>query len=431
MRASVKKGEVIPPEFAGDVEAWVKHRVAEHRNPGPEPRLLEIAGGRWLQVTERRTPDGGIVGVRSDVTHQKQMEQRLAMEHAVASLLADGESVAATIPKVIATICETLGWDCGACWKMDGNDSMLRCVNTWSVDDGAVRDFSASNSQRSFAPESKGFMRRIWAAGRPIWIADISTEPGFQRADAAAKAGLHGAFGFPIRIGSEVVGVLEFFVRHAREPDPALLRVLDSMGLQIGHFFARMATQDELQRLAHYDGLTGLPNRSLFSELLSRMMARAERNATRVAIMFIDLDGFKQINDKHGHDAGDRLLILFTQRLRDSLRKSDTFARHVAAGTAARLGGDEFVVLIDDVANPMDLPIVAQRICAAAVVPFDLGGAEGRVSASIGIAVYPDDGQDVDNLIKAADGAMYDAKQSGKNAYRFCTPPVPPSSPPV
>jgi diguanylate cyclase (GGDEF)-like protein len=138
-----------------------------------------------------------------------------------------------------------------------------------------------------------------------------------------------------------------------------------------------------------------------------------------MAILFIDLDGFKQINDRFGHDAGDHLLVEFTNRLRESLRRSDALGRHTESDTAARLGGDEFVVLIDEFADPVELEAVAQRVLAAAEEPFSLAGPEGKISASIGISIYPTDGTDIESLTKGADSAMYRAKQAGKNTYRF------------
>ncbi len=419
VRGSLAKGEVIPPEFANDVEGWVADRVWHHRHPLPETRELELGGERWLQVTERRTSAGGIVGVRSDITERKQITQRQAMEHAVTRLMADSKTISETMPQVIQTICETLGWDCGARWHEDQQDHMLRCLESWSIAAREVSEFCEFSRRQCFPQTSGGLLRRVWATGRPVWIADVSREPGFLRAPAAARAGLHGAFAFPIRIGPELVGVVEFFIRNVRQPDPALLRVLDSIGLQIGQLIARKSAEEQLKQMAHYDFLTGLPNRSLFNELLARAFAKAERHRTHVAVLFVDLDGFKRINDTFGHDAGDHLLATFTQRLRKCLRKSDTLGRRRGPATAARLGGDEFVVMVDDVADPSEVTAVAQRIGAAAAAPFDVAGAVGRVTASIGIALYPQDGRDVDELIKAADSAMYEAKQSGKNIFQF------------
>ena len=162
-----------------------------------------------------------------------------------------------------------------------------------------------------------------------------------------------------------------------------------------------------------------MPNRNLFNELLAHALAKAERRNLPLALLFIDLDGFKEINDGYGHDAGDHLLVTFAQRLGKCLRRSDTIARHDGADAAARLGGDEFVVLIDEFEDVSKLRIIAQKILAAASKPFDLAGPQGRVSASIGISVYPDDGTDIETLTKCADSAMYRAKQAGKNTYRY------------
>jgi diguanylate cyclase (GGDEF)-like protein/PAS domain S-box-containing protein len=201
---------------------------------------------------------------------------------------------------------------------------------------------------------------------------------------------------------------------------------------------------EHIRRLAHFDSLTSLPNRSLFTQLLTRSVAQAQRHKRSLAVLFIDLDGFKEINDRLGHDAGDALLAAFASRLTASLRRSDATGRMRPQESAARLGGDEFVVLIDDFTEPSQLEVVARRIIAVAATPFRLrrgmhgvgefageggggGGGEGTdatVGASIGIARYPADGDSLDSLMRRADEAMYSAKQAGKNTYRFCKQPA-------
>ena len=423
VRSSLAKGEVIEPPFAGDAEGWVAERVRRHRNPGVDTPDLQI-GGRWFQVTERRTQAGGIVGVRREVTQRKLLEQRQTMEHAVTRLMAEGDNVADTMPRIIQTICETLGWDCGARWWWDEEARALRCAETWSVAVKEVREFAVYSAQLRFEPSSNGLVRRVWSTGEPVWIADVSQETGFLRAPNAAKAGLHAAFAFPIRIGTQPHGVMEFFLRDAREPDPSLLRVTRSIGLQVGQFIARKAAQEQLRQLAHFDFLSGLPNRTLLNQVLEHALNKAQRRRTSLSLLFIDLDGFKQINDQFGHDAGDHLLATFAQRLRDSLRKSDLPARLSSSGTPARFGGDEFVVVIDDSSEPANLAKVAQKILSAAREPVDFAGSRGSVTASIGIAVYPSDGADFDELLKNADSAMYAVKQSGGNGYRFFSAPT-------
>jgi diguanylate cyclase (GGDEF)-like protein len=358
-------------------------------------------------------------GTFMDINERKQLEHRQALEHNVIRVVAESETIDDAMPKIIRMVCETFGWDCGAYWRWDKRDRLLRCTDTWSINSSALREFVMLSKQQGLAPTPAGLIRRVWSTGEPVWIADVSSEPSFLRASIAAKAGLHGAFAFPIRIGDELCGVLEFFIRNVCQPDAALLRMAQSIGLQIGQFIARTAAQTQIRQLAHFDFLTGLPNRTLFNELLDHALAKARRHGRQLAVLFIDLDGFKQINDRFGHDAGDHLLVTFTMRLRESLRRSDAVGRHTGSDTAARLGGDEFVVLIDEFANPLELEAVAKRILAAAAQPFPLAGPEGQVSASIGISIYPTDGTDIESLTKSADRAMYRAKQVGKNTYRF------------
>jgi PAS domain-containing protein len=150
VRCSIAKGEVIPREHVHDVDAWVAERVRRHRNPTGEPSELELGGGRWLQVTERHTKSGGIVGVRQDITARKQLEQRQAMEHAVTRVLAQSESVSEALPAVIETMCESLGWDCGARWRWDPTGRVLRCAQSWAWHEGSLR-FLAASAQQTYA----------------------------------------------------------------------------------------------------------------------------------------------------------------------------------------------------------------------------------------------------------------------------------------
>jgi diguanylate cyclase (GGDEF)-like protein len=165
-----------------------------------------------------------------------------------------------------------------------------------------------------------------------------------------------------------------------------------------------------VEYLAYHDGLTGLPNRSMFSKLLSQRISEARRYDRQLAVAFLDLDRFKQINDTLGHEAGDQLLQEVATRLQDCVRDSDT---------VARLGGDEFVVLLPELEDGKCAAIVAHKILAVIGKTFTLIGHEFRVTASIGISVYPQDGQDEQTLTKNADIAMYQAKAEGKNNFQF------------
>jgi diguanylate cyclase (GGDEF)-like protein/PAS domain S-box-containing protein len=171
----------------------------------------------------------------------------------------------------------------------------------------------------------------------------------------------------------------------------------------------------ELAFQAHHDYLTGLPNRVLFEERLERAVASAERYGRRLAVLFLDLDGFKIVNDTHGHDAGDRVLKQVARRLPAGLRSSDTLAR---------FGGDEFVVLVTEIVHPLDAREVAVALLETLQGPYELLGDQIVLRASIGISVYPEDGPDASKLLRNADVAMYEAKENGGNGVLFHTEPI-------
>src|SRR5262245_60556796 len=190
----------------------------------------------------------------------------------------------------------------------------------------------------------------------------------------------------------------------------------------------RRAAEECIRKLAYYDSLTGLPNRTMFRESLVRAMSRADRHGTAVAVMFLDLDKFKRVNDTLGHAVGDQLLAGAGQRLARCVRRDDTLARHreeppvdaaveSAGALIGRQGGDEFTIYLEDLHEASDAAKVARRILAALARPFQLGPHEIVVSASIGIAVYPVDGGDVDAILCNADAAMLHAKEMGGNGY--------------
>lgn len=172
----------------------------------------------------------------------------------------------------------------------------------------------------------------------------------------------------------------------------------------------RKRAENLVRHQAYHDLLTHLPNRALFHDRLDQAISQAERNGHRLAVMFLDLDGFKTVNDTFGHPTGDRLLKLISDRLRNDMRRSDTFAR---------FGGDEFCVLLPRIQHRDDAAAVAQKLIDSLQRPFAVDGQQLMVGASIGIAVYPDAGESVDALIQSADIAMYQTKAFGKNGYQF------------
>jgi len=169
-------------------------------------------------------------------------------------------------------------------------------------------------------------------------------------------------------------------------------------------------SEEELYRLAHNDALTGLPNRTLLRARMEQSLQRAKRDDRMLALLFIDLDLFKNVNDSLGHSVGDELLKRVARAIEREVRKADT---------VARLGGDEFVILMDGIDNPSTAAHLAERLCQLVSQPFQVGDRELRLTASVGVSLFPNDGKSMDSLLSNADLAMYRAKDQGRNTYRF------------
>jgi diguanylate cyclase (GGDEF)-like protein/PAS domain S-box-containing protein len=202
-------------------------------------------------------------------------------------------------------------------------------------------------------------------------------------------------------------------IRWLQQSDRAIFdeqgRILEfqSVGRDISE---RVRAEQQLAYMATHDALTGLPNRVLFNDRLTMALAHAHRNQQGLAVMLLDLDGFKDVNDTLGHGVGDQLLLAVGDRLTSLLRKGDT---------VARMGGDEFLLLLPELARVEDAAKVAQKILEAIRKPFVFDGYELHLTTSIGIALYPNDGEDADTLIKNADIAMYYAKDQGRDNYHY------------
>ena len=175
----------------------------------------------------------------------------------------------------------------------------------------------------------------------------------------------------------------------------------------------RKKAEVTIKKLAYHDSLTGLPSRTLFNDRFTMAMADSKRNDKNTALIMLDLDHFKDVNDTFGHDAGDDLLKEVSGRLTSILRQTDT---------VCRMGGDEFALLISDASAREMIEEVAQRIIATIVKPFSLHGVNESISASLGIAIYPDDGENIETLFKHADMAMYEVKKVARNNYLYYQP---------
>jgi diguanylate cyclase (GGDEF)-like protein len=210
----------------------------------------------------------------------------------------------------------------------------------------------------------------------------------------------------PLIANGRSIGLVELTSERPTRLDADRLRVARSMAHMAAMLLENARLVDQLREQALHDSLTGLPNRALFRDRLAHALRRSDRSSDgRCAVLFLDLDDFKDVNDGLGHTVGDALLRVVADRLRSTIRDADT---------AARLGGDEFAVLIEDAADVEEAAAVADRIVAAIANPTSVGGQEVNVRVSVGVAVSPDGGESVDELLTNADAAMYVAKAAGK-----------------
>ncbi len=302
---------------------------------------------------------------------------------------------------------------------------------------GVVRDLTARKAAEA---ERERLAQALEQAADSIFITDADgvieyANPAFEAVTgygrhevvgakpSMLKSGMHGREFYERLWRTLLAGepFREVFINRRRDgslfyEEKTITPIKDAAG-RITHFVStgrditeRIRAEERLRYLAHHDVLTGLPNRALFLDRLEQAMARARRHDRTVAVMFMDLDRFKVINDSLGHAVGDALLRELAGRLRAAVRDGDT---------VARLGGDEFAVLLEDMARPEDASRVARKLLEALGEPFTAEGREFYLTASIGVSLFPADGDDAHALLKNADAAMYRAKERGRNSYGF------------
>jgi diguanylate cyclase (GGDEF)-like protein/PAS domain S-box-containing protein len=241
-------------------------------------------------------------------------------------------------------------------------------------------------------------------------VTDLCVDPEDRKQESALleREGVVRGFEMQLRRRDGVVIWVRDTVRAVRDAESRMLYHEGSLEDITEHKQA----EEIIKRLAYHDPLTGLPNRRLLNDRLRLVMAQARRNQQKLAVMLLDLDQFKDVNDALGHGVGDQLLQVVGDRLTSLLRSSDT---------VARMGGDEFIVLLPEIARLEDAAGVAQKILEDIRRPFEFDGHRLHVSTSIGIAFYPDDGEDGDTLMRNADIAMYRAKNQGRDNYQRYT----------
>ncbi|HEV8525711.1 MAG TPA: PAS domain S-box protein, partial [Terriglobales bacterium] len=245
---------LAPPESVDEIPGFMERLKRGERIEHFETQRIAKDGRRLtvtLSISPIRDKVGNIVGasaVARDITERKQAAQRKAAQHAITRILAEAATLAEAAPKVVKTICQLLNWEFGALWHVDHETRVLSCLDTCRLPGVSVPEFESATRQRTF-PAGVGLPGRVWTSGAPAWIPDVTRDDNFPRARIAAKEGLHGAFGFPIVMGSETLGVMEFFSREVRQPDPDLLEMMATVGSQIGQFIERRRAELALQEL--------------------------------------------------------------------------------------------------------------------------------------------------------------------------------------
>ncbi len=254
-----------------------------------------------------------------------------------------------------------------------------------------------------------------WAALATVRLRARAREPlGTAPTEVAAAIAYGHWLEIPVDTGPRYLLQLWEGERDTLDEDTLVLAA--RITARVGDALARLAARQEVSRLAFTDALTGLPNRSSFDAALERALADAAQQAQRVALLFIDLNGFKEINDQHGHEIGDLVLRAAARRLSSCIRFSDSLAR---TSLVARRGGDEFTMLLTDLRDLSGAEIVARRVLDALQSPVLVEGKSLRIGASIGIALFPDDAESGAELLRIADAAMYEAKALDRSAFCF------------
>jgi diguanylate cyclase (GGDEF)-like protein/PAS domain S-box-containing protein len=355
IRSALNRGETVNGTWLLPTGPDAGHWIELHAKPVRRVR----AGDRDDGPTAPR-----VVGVLRDVTVRHQAEERLRQAGIVFERIADAIVMTDAQRRIVSV-----------------NPAFV-ALTGWTAAEAIGRDIDALLHEPAHPPE--------------FWPALADTPDGHWRGEVGLR-----------RRDGQLLTALQTVSLVPAGDDDSVRYVVTCSDLT-----SMRQAQEQLSYLAHHDVLTGLPNRALLDERLDHELQRARRMGHGLALMFIDLDGFKTINDSLGHAAGDQLLQAVGHRLQASIRDVDT---------AARLGGDEFVVVMTDLVNPEDAAVLAEKLLALLAAPVDIDGRPVTVSASIGVAVHPEDGADRGTLMMAADSAMYAAKAHGRNHVSFYT----------
>lgn len=370
-------------EAAGKVSGGTPHLHFRNRYVRKDGSVVHIM---W---SARRLDSGLRLGVARDVTDLVRAESMQAAMYAISEAAHEAKDLVALFWRIHSIVGELLPADHFVIALRDGESHALGFPYGLDEDDAEAKPDLAV---------LEPFCARIVQDGRPMLSHDS--------AHTADDDSGHLWLGVPLQSQRGIIGALA--IQHGTGGAPYSDKdreLLQFVSTQIATAIERKQAELRLQHLALHDALTGLPNRELFRDRLDTALVRAQRQQSRMAVLYVDLDEFKEVNDGFGHAIGDLLLRQVAERLTSCVRESDT---------VARIGGDEFVVVLDAIHTPEDAVLVAEKIRAALAGPFELARHRVLVSSSIGIALHPEDGTDGEALLRRADAAMYEDKCCGE-----------------
>lgn len=400
-------------QFAFEQPDWKAQRALMRANaPFENFEYAVVApdgGSHFISISGRPLFDAqgefaGYRGVGHNVTLEKQQRLLLKLESDIAAIMREQNEPESVITAIIITLCGLLGWSGGMNLALVPGRNALIVRERWGYPAFAAM-LSQLPHEMPLQPDS--VESRTWSSGRAAWIPDLSAQADFARRYQAARLGSRAAFLAPIHDESgKVMSVLMFLSPASYRSNGFLAQVAEMLSRNLSLYLQRKAAEQRLTHRSLHDGLTDLPNRVYLSHQLETRLARGEH----AAVLYIDLDRFKLVNDTQGHSVGDQVLIEVASRLKESIRPQDV---------AGRIGGDEFILLLTGLSDRAEIERIGRRVLGAIEKPFVLSGRAYFLSASIGVAVAPEDGTDPAVLIKCADGAMYQVKSEGRNDVRF------------
>jgi diguanylate cyclase (GGDEF)-like protein/PAS domain S-box-containing protein len=410
-------------ELAIDVESlgraqWEAHQAQiKARQPfyNLEYKIYDSKGrAHWFSINGAPLfgPGGAFNGYRGtgkDITARKQAEELTVGQGKILEMIATGADLKTVLEQLVSVIAQQSDGMIGSVVLLDEDGMHVRS----SIAPGLPDSFTRSLGGVAVGPRAGSCGAAMYRCERVI-TTDIARDPLWtDYRDLALAHGLHACISTPILSQrGKALGAFAMYYGAARVPTETELGLADIASHIAGIAIERKQAEERIRHMAHHDELTGLPNRTLLGEHVELAIAQAERTRSKTALLFVDLDHFKHVNDSLGHQAGDRLLRSVARRLQNCMRKSDSLAR---------LGGDEFVLILPGLKAEQDAAPIAQKLLDTLHQPFAVDGQELHVSGSIGISLYPTDGTDAEALMRAADIAMYHAKEKGRGNFQYFT----------